>query len=373
MTEEFYEITTSNRNFFKRCRRKWYFQSPMGRHLVPKDERPNIHLWFGTGFHFALEDYHGYNLFGDPVLALEAYFHAFRESERPEEAEDIIALGMGMFEHYKRWLSRRDLYQTVWLDGKPLLETRFALELTEVKADKPVIYRGTIDRIVENEYKEWFTQDYKTAASIDWNKMANDPQISTYVWAAEQYYQREVVGMVYSQFAKKTPQPPAPLKTGGISANKQQKTTHSLYREALLELYPDGDFPDKNVECLNHFASLETVEGDEYIRSDVVTRNQYAKEATYRSIVAEAQEMVNPDTVMYPNPTRDCAWDCDFRSVCLMMDEGDDWEEYIEQNYKRKEEHHSDESWRKRIKWPNGNTESETSDGDSFRISSSKG
>ncbi len=32
---------------------------------------------------------------------------------------------------------------------------------------------------------------------------------------------------------------------------------------------------------------------------------------------------------LYPNPTRDCSWDCDFKSVCPMVDDGDDVEEAI--------------------------------------------
>lgn len=350
---DFLPIHTHDRIRYKRCRRKWYLGSALGRYLVPKDQPANIHLWLGTGFHFALEDYHGYNRFGDPVEALAAYYSAFRPDELPTDAEDSIALGMGMLAHYKNWLKQRNIYETLWLDGEPQVEVKIELELTELSklAGKPVIFRGTIDRVVVDAYGNWWVQDYKTAATIDTNKLATDPQIGNYVWAAEQHYQREIAGMVYTQFAKKVPRPPKILTNGTLSVDQRQKTTHGLYREALLQYYPDGKFPSKYVEFLNKLAEAETPEGDEFIRSDEVARNLHAKESTYKHMCAEVREMIDPDLPIYPNPTRDCIWDCsEFRTICLAMDEGDDWEYLIEQFYQSKEE--EDESWQERIKWP---------------------
>lgn len=350
---DFIDIHTHDRIRYKRCRRKWDLSSPVRRHLEPKQDTPNINLWFGTGFHFALEDYHGFNRFGDPAEALLAFYKAFRPNELPEGSEDIITLGMDMFDHYKRWLEYRDSYRTVWIEGVPQVEVRFALELTDLSeiAGKPVVFRGTIDRVVEDANGNWWVQDFKTAAHVDLNKLANDPQIGNYVWAAEQYYQREIMGMVYTQFAKKVPKQPTVLKSGELSLNKQQKTTHYLYRKELLDRYPDGNFPPRYVEFLNHLASLETPEGDEYIRQDEVQRNIHAKVSTYNHMWKEVREMIDPDLAIYPNPTRDCSWDCtEFRPVCIAMDEGDDYEYLIQEFYRRKEE--DDETWRDRIQYP---------------------
>lgn len=355
MTDSIY-IHTHDRILYKRCRRKWDLRSPVRRHLEPIDVSPNINLWLGTGVHFALEDYHSYNRFGDPAKALEAYYMAFKPDELPPDAEEGIALGLDMMEYYKEWLEHRDIYKTVWLDGKPLVEVRFALELQDLSeiAGKPVVYRGTIDRVAEDVYKNWWAQDYKTAANIDTGKLPNDPQISTYVWAGEQYFDREFKGMIYTQFAKKTPKQPQYLSSGaGLSVNKQQKTTSSRYRKELLKLYPDGNFPEKYVEFLNTLSERETPEGNEFIRSDEVERNMDAKVSTYNHIWNEVREMINPDIAIYPNPTRDCSWDCtEFRPVCIAMDEGDDWQYLIEQFYRRKESEHGNEEWRERISWP---------------------
>jgi len=354
-------IHTHDRIRYKRCRRKWYFGSALRRHLEPADQGPNIHLWFGTGIHFALEDFHGYNRFGCPATALDAYYNAFKDDELPQGAEDMVELGMAMLDYYLIWRQNRDLYKTVWIDGEPQVEVQVQLELTELseKVGYPVVFRGTIDRVVEDEYGDWWVQDYKTAAYIDLNKLANDPQIGNYVWAAEQHYQKEIEGMVYTQFAKKAPKPPRVLQSGELSLDKRQSTTYKIFRAGLLERYPDGNFPPKFIEFLNMLAEKESPEGDEFIRQDPVRRNIHAKESTYNNMMMEVDEMLNPDLYIYPNPTRDCSWDCEFRPACLTMDEGDDWEYLIEQFYQERGE--ENDQWRNRIKWPDTTEASQTS------------
>jgi hypothetical protein len=59
--------------------------------------------------------------------------------------------------------------------------------------------------------------------------------------------------------------------------------------------------------------------------------------------------MLNPELPLYPNPTRDCMWDCSFRSVCLAMDDGSDWQFILNSEFAVRNE---EDPWRKRIKWP---------------------
>jgi ATP-dependent exoDNAse (exonuclease V) beta subunit len=169
---------------YKRCRRKWGFSSPWRRNLEPIAENQNINLWFGSGFHFALEDFHGYNKLQSPEIALEMYYNAFKEEERPSGADDITELGMGMFTYYQKWLQRHMKgYQTLYIDGVPQVEVGFTLELNELSeiAGVPVYYHGTLDRVVVDEHGGWYIVDYKTAATIDTNKLATVPQISIFM------------------------------------------------------------------------------------------------------------------------------------------------------------------------------------------------
>jgi len=357
--DDFLEIHTSDRIAFKRCRRKWDFRSPLRRHLVPDPPQEIIQLWFGTGIHFALEDYFGYNRFGHPSAALEAYLEAFRSSELPEGAVEEIAKGIGMMDYFVKWYTnwnRNNTYATLVVDGVPQVEVDFRLKLTELDGmfDKSVVYQGTFDRIVIDCYGRYWIGEYKTAATIDIDKLMTDPQVKAYAWAAEQWYNHEFEGVLYMQLAKNVPEYPRILTNGTISVNKSQKTTHGLARELMLQEYPGGNFPEKYVELLNHLAEQETPEGNRFIRVDEVFTNTYSKVSTYNHIIAEAKEMLDPNVALYPNPTRDCKWDCkEMRTLCIAMDEGSDWEYLIDQYYKPKgDERHE---WRKRINWPKEN------------------
>lgn len=360
-------LHTSDRSSFKRCKRRWGLSSPWQRNLTPVEKDKSINLWFGSGFHFALEDYHGYNKFGSPVIALEAYYNAFRSEDLPERAEEMMALGMGMFDYYLKWGQNREKFETLWHNGQPMVECSFELEIKELTeyakkhnvtvngelVDK-VTYHGTIDKIVTDSEGRWWLVDYKTAASIDTKKLSTDPQISAYLWAAEQYYDHEIAGMIFLQFLKDVPEYPKRLAKGGFSTDKRQKTPHSYYREALIQEF--GKVPPEYIEILNELASRESIEGNKFIRSDKVERNGYSKESTYYNIIEEGMDMldqiVNPR--LYPNFTRDCAWDCSFRFCCIAMEEGHDADELLSDGFeiRNKTEEGETEEWRKRIKWP---------------------
>lgn len=360
-------IHTHDRITFKRCRRKWQFSSPWCENLSPVEKNANIHLWFGSGIHFALEDYHGYNKFGHPGAAFEAYFNAFPEEEKPLMANDMFELGLGMLDYYLKWLQPRDIYKTLWLDGKPMVECSFELqipELTEYAQQKGiaemVTYHGTIDKIVTDPEGRWWLVDYKTASSIDTKKLSTDSQISAYLWAAEQYLDHDIEGMIFLQMAKDVPSFPKQLKNGSFSKDKRQKTLHAYYREALMQEF--GEIPKDYVEFLNELAANETEEGNCYIRWDKVERNANCKEATYEHILSEGFDMIDLVAQVgqpvyqrfYPNFTRDCAWDCPFRIICIAKDEGHDYRELLTDNFELRVETAKGErdKWRTRLQYP---------------------
>lgn len=346
-------IHTSDRIGFKRCRRKWALQSPLRLHLTRKEGSKSA-LWFGTGFHFALEDFHGYNHFhGKPQAAFQAYSKAFRHEDLPHDYESLVDLGINMLEHYLRWLRHRQQYQTYWIDGVPQVEVRFSIPLPELfdaeSGETPVHYHGTFDRVVIDEEERLWILDYKTAAQIDTSKLETDPQVTSYLWAAEQLYDKPVEGVIYMQHAKSFPQYPKITKRG-VSTDKRQKTNHALYREVLEAEYGSlQKSPAACIDMLNLLAEQEDIDSDRYIKRDLVRRNDVFRAMEAEKIIAEGYDMLNPNLPIYPNPTRDCSWDCDFRSVCLAMDDGSDWEQMLLDGYEEKGE---EIEWRHRIKLP---------------------
>ena len=391
----------------------------MRMNLQGKGTETNINFWFGSAIHFAMEDFFGENRFGDPIKAFQAYYAAFPAYERPDGADEHYYLGMGMLDYFKEWYVKHNAdfqFQTVWLDrdknivepgtegARPLVEESFMLDLglevwvddeteeivkirdedvheddhgfyylKEVDVEKdgfsltghdkiyirkvPICYHGTLDRVVQDKYGRWWIMDWKTAKSADTNKLDTDDQISAYMWAAEQWFGHPIHGFVYVQLTKDLPKMPKRLANGQLSVDKKQKTTYNLFRKELIKDFGTvTKAPKKMIDFLNTLAALETPEGDRFIRWDLVTRNREQKISTYHHIIAEAKMQIDPDLYLFPNPTRDCIWDCNFREACLMMDRGQDkdakiWlDTYFEP--RPREEDGNIEPWRVNIPWP---------------------
>lgn len=160
-------IHTSDRGTFKSCRRRWNWSSPAKDNLVPKltVSGVTIHLWFGTGIHYALERYYNPGLSEDPIVTFESWFNMHWNggnvtkdeldehglwnrnpvlSENgyyqvdglsellpdPYTAEEKFmehkALGIGMMKFYKKYAEQHDNFRVIATEhtfSVPLLDT----------------------------------------------------------------------------------------------------------------------------------------------------------------------------------------------------------------------------------------------------------
>jgi len=349
---KYISLHTTDRNAFRCCRRRWNFQSALKQNLTMKGElSPN--LWFGTGFHFALEDYHGYNRFGNPAKALKAYVDCFSKEELTLDCQALVDIGYEMINHYvNEWLPRRNIYKTLIIDGVPQVEVESSIYIPELSEafGIPVIYQLKYDRVVTDPDGRFWIQDHKTAASFNISKLETDPQVSAYCWAFPYIYGQTSAGMLYSQYKKAIVEEPRILKNGNISTDKTQNTTYERYLKALKERYGNITFPPKYKEVLDILLEQETPESDAFIRWDRVARNEHNNESEYLKILAEGYEMLNPKLAIYPNPTSDCSWSCNFYNVCLAQDDGSDWEFMINEDFEIRK--HEEEIWRSKIQYP---------------------
>ncbi len=364
-----FSIRTSDRRTFRRCMRKWNWQSSLRDNLTRTGTEQNINFWFGSAIHFCMEDYHGYNHFGDPRRALDAYFKAFPEDDLPLGADVHYSLGMDMLTYYLEWLPRHNEhtgFETAWFregtteivdpgtpGAVPAVEISFYIPLNMVAiydldeeriidhynpegcaayagypnrntVEVPMYYHGTIDRIVKDRFGRIWLLDYKTAKKADYSKLDTDDQITSYLWAATKIFNFPVYGFVYLQLTKDRPEAPRRLKSGELSCDKKQATTHGMYRQALIEDYGEVNrAPSKMVDTLNHLAAAESPEGDKYVRWDFIKRSAAQIDATERAIYGELSVMLNTSLYCYPSPTRDCSWDCPFKEACIATDTAD--------------------------------------------------
>jgi hypothetical protein len=315
-------------------------------------------LWLGSGFHYAMEDYHGYNYYGDPVTAFKAYCIAQRQTPRariPEEYSELVELGIGMLDYYHtRWLVRRDPLETYWFNGVPQVEVNIEIPLP-FKPPKgspfdSVVYDATIDRVVIDEHGRLWLIDFKTAKQFETGHLEADPQIGSYTWAASCVYDRPIAGFIYQQHKKVVPKGPRILSSGDISTAQQQATSHALYKEALTELYGHADkASDKHLNMLYHLAMQEDDHYDPFIRRDFTERNEHQLQAEGEKILLELEDMLDPNLPLYPNPTRSCGYMCPFFGPCIAFDDGGDWEQLLEETTIDKGLREESEHWRRHL------------------------
>ena len=401
-----FTIRTSDRRTFRRCLRKWDFQSSLRGNWQYAGTEQNINFWFGSAIHFSMEDYHGENKFGDPRKAFWAYYQAFPANELPMGAEAYYELGMAMLSYYLTWYKRHNDvtgFETALVDPETrqlydphkvkktnkmeyAVEQSFILPLNTyvavdvngnirkaffdvqdpsnisftyngIKCDiVPICYHGTMDKIVCDKYGRYWILDYKTAKGADTNKLDTDDQISAYLWAFEKWFGIKPYGFIYLQLTKEAVQEPKRLKNGELSVDKKQKTTYSLLKQEIIKDYGTVNAaPDKLIRFLNHMAAIESPEGDRFIRWDFVKRTPEQIKSTEEHIIGELRHMLWEDLYCYPTPTRDCIWDCPCRDLCLALDRKDEVavNEFM-QNFEQRPRNEDGnlDPWRENIPWP---------------------
>lgn len=339
------EIHSSDRVSFKRCRRRWWLSSHLGLSYESLDAQPGP-LWYGTGMHFAMEDFHGHNTYGHPFNSFEAYISANLSEELPEDVDAYRDLAKATLNYYvDHWLPRRNILTTTSINGIPQVEVAFKLRMGRVD------FAGTFDRIARDNQGQLWVVDYKNVKTIDRTKLELDQQISSYAWAASKLYKKEFAGVAYMQFVKKAPGYPDRLKGGGFSKNKAQATTYGIYHQALIEAF--GYIPTEYEDFLTYLSESEGPDGDAYIRIDFVYRNPTSRAQEALMIRDESREMLRKNLSLYPNPTRDCVWDCQFRTVCLAMNDGSDFQGILDGGFKKREKNYWEtQSWRYRLPAP---------------------
>lgn len=338
-------IRTSDRGQFRACRRRWNWTSAMRQNLRPVEQAGA--LWFGTGIHHALEDYHGGGDYEFPEHAFDAYVQATRQTQGedyilPPDHDDLLKMGYKMMEYYRKiWLKNRSPLKTFVWNGVPQVEVNFIVEvpfpLKEFGYDKwwdKVVYAGTIDRVVVDEHGNLWLVDYKTAAKLTGSHLNNDPQVCTYSWLASKYYGGlPIAGFIYWQFLKKVPKIPKPLKSKKISTAKNQRVSAELYKIALERRYGKLELsPQENVDFYYNLMRQEGPDHDPFIRRTYVSRSQHAIEAEGQLIMMELEDMLNMDMPLYPNRNWMCGM-CDWYEPCISLDDGSDWLEQIESYY----------------------------------------
>lgn len=297
-------FTNSELKTFKRCRRKWWLSQHRG--LRYNWESRVGPMAIGTRLHRVMET--GFNSDWDAAFE-ELNENTNRDAELyPTDAAQIekdSTLVRIMVEGYLEWTAE---------EGE---DEDFVILAQEAKVEVPmpgmenVWLLGKLDQLVlkrsSNEvfFRDWKSvQDFSRVMLLVMDEqmmhymlllrlLANHPTLNLEQLSPEmREHAAKTVGGVYAMFRK--------VKRTGNAKPPFYK--HTVVRHNELTL-------------LAYFSRVwEEI-------SDVL------------SVEAKLAAGADPHSVCYPNPTRDCSWDCDFRTVCPMFDDGSDAEYVLASQY----------------------------------------
>lgn len=350
-------IRTSDRIAWKRCRRAHWFGSIMHRNLVPiQGSKP---LEFGTDMHEAWGVYYDpdtwhmvRNKTQRPIIVQSAIAkfvtqNAARKKEYAEvggglsidieeDFDEREKLGVSMLKAYFDWAQYMDDFTPTHVEVDfevPILDPQGNEFICECHG-WPVVYQGRLDGIVKDNLGWYWILEHKTAGQLGpTDHLVLDEQTGSYCWAVQHMLGVRVAGVIYNEAVKKMVKPPQELMRpqGGrrFSVNKQQDTTYEVALQHLINEGEDLRHPDY-VDFLEYLK----MQGNKFFRRTQVQRNTHELKDQGERIYWEAREMLNPDTVPYPNPSRFNCMMCAFRTPCIAMNDGSDYEFILREDYR---------------------------------------
>lgn len=353
-----YIIRTSDRGMFKKCRTLWDFTSKIRMDYEPVTI--SWHLEFGTAIHAGLEAFYDPKVAEWPLETRMAHaitnFNSkndeqlYNRGENPphEIIEDYDArqeLGQGMIRFYcEEYAPQHDKFKVLSVEQEfevPVLVPQWVPSTATFDVpgfdfrrynksesyrellynDKPVVYQGRIDMILEDEDGEVWIEDHKTAGAFKESMfhLDVDTQVTSYAWAAQFFLDRPIAGVIYNQIKKSFPQEPELVYKGTkLSKDKTQSTTYDFYVRAIERHgFKEEDYED--------FLDYLWKEGPQFVRRFQLHRSQKELDSQGTIIYSEALDMLgNPN--IYPNPTEMNCNSCSFQGPCLSRLDGSDWQ-----------------------------------------------
>jgi len=386
-------IHTSDRGTFKKCRRKWEWNSPSRRNLMRRVDvfGLTIPLWFGSGVHFALEQFYHPVLRHDPVESFLTWYNIQYHGgivtqdwiprvldpkpvkledgkwkvkglnillpyEDHSEIEAHRELGEKMLKYYKDYSRRYDNFEVLATEhdfSVPIWDyaNDCILKAIDVREESPnygknleVHYRGRIDTVWVDEQDKHGIIDHKTTSHVgdDWLKSLDlDEQVTSYNWAAEveaKYYglpwaDKAVDHTIYQALRKTYPKLPTILQNGMFSINRQTESVSWPTLKRVIELGGLQPLIDLDPKYQAYVEYVKEVGDEQFIIRKKVRRNRHQLISAGQRIYLEAMDMLSEPRIY---PAMSAEWhclNCPFRGPCIAMEDGQDAEFMLTNDY----------------------------------------
>lgn len=370
-------LRTSERKDFKRCQQRWWWAWREG---LRDRGSPSTPLWFGTGIHLALAAWYcgpGTKRGPHPAetwteFAKDELATVKIESPSEEEVQEYVdasELGRVLMEEYVRHYGTDDHKLIIapeqtfklpipWHDRQQLYDYG--------SKDLLVNFHGTFDGVWRDAGTGWLILDeHKTAKTISTGHLDIDDQGGGY-WAVATMVlrrqgligQKESLKGIEYNFIRKALPDTRPKDAEGYATNKPTKADYikAINEErAKMPTKTGGSWlgPEptgkESLELLREMASKMglTVLGE---RSKVQPKPLFERHMVHRTskerftqlqrIQDEAVHMRAIRDGLLPitlNPTRDCQWDCRFHAMCVLKENGGDWKEFKDLQYRQED------------------------------------
>jgi hypothetical protein len=284
-------LTNSEMKDWRRCRRKWYLGYYRRLRLLAGEDEPMSTTSIGNRVHDALAAYYNPAVKADPVAhAVESI--TADVARLPEKEADLLketTLVVAMLEGYLEWLAETGADEDIVVEGtESVVEVRLVDGVNLLsKLDAP-IRRGFDGAKLALEHKTVQAFDAVDVLKID-----------------SQFLTEHLARFLHEMELGATPEE-AHAQCHGILWNALRKVKRTA--KATPPFYMRQDVPHNLDELRSHWRHVLAVAAD-------------IGAAERRLAAGESHQ-----TVCYPNPTRDCKWDCPFFRVCAMADDGSDFE-----------------------------------------------
>lgn len=271
---------------FKRCPRSWwlsYKKDGLGYEPARSDEPLSGQRDVGTLVHAAIEAHRKGGVWSNPIEA----FRILGQTEgwySPEWERDVFSLARIMVQGYVQWLEETGADAN---EETLFVERQLSVPIGRILGED-VILTGKLDHIVRDRTTgEVIVSDVKTVDSL--TKVGAELQVDDQglnylilLHAAENLPVRRFRHDMLRKVKRTATAKPPFYGRHEVAYNEEQLNNAWTHTCVVLE---------QMVHCLQTLGDSER----------------------YHHIT------------VYPNPTRDCTWDCDFLPMCPMMDDGADW------------------------------------------------
>jgi hypothetical protein len=305
-------LRTSERRDLKRCPLRWWWAWRAG--LTPN--AVDSKLWFGGGIHDALAQWYLAGLERGPHPAETFARWCLNE-------EHYIRTKNGLFDQPK-WIDARDLGLQLLIayvdhygrdDNWDVIATEQPFEVAI--GGIGTIYSGTFDGVYRDRRtgKIWLME----------HKTANQTPATGYLELDDQ------AGSYYA-FAEII------LKHLGIMQKDEhiEGIMYNFLRKGLPDMRPQNE----KGQYLNKNGTVSKVQPKPLFMRHPVFRTEKQRAKMIDEIKAEVQLIEMYRTHQLPltyTPTKDCSWDCSFYQMCQLYQSGDDWKEFRDAMFTRRD------------------------------------